>query len=278
MLDLSHLFAKPGANDMAWSDPVWPGRLLVLRSARPRCLTPRTALVFAHHGVGRNGDDYRDYWLDQVDAHDLMVIAPEFPTDRFPGVAWYNFGNRVAADGNVTPREAWTYSIDQRLFADLRAQGLTAQSEYGIFGHSAGSQFVHRMISLGFRDHVRLAVAANAGTYAFPDPEIAWPYGLGGTGIGDLAPLFAFPLLVMAGTSDTDTSSPNFPKEPAALAQGSNRFTRAQTYHARAHEIAASLGVACQWRFDAVEGVNHDGCRMTKAAAPLLAEALHGVG
>ena len=260
---------------MEWSNPVWPGRKMMLRSARPKVVTGRTGLVFAHHGVGRNGWDYRDYWLDLVDQHDLMVIAPEFPPEGFPGVAWYNFGHLRGEDGSMLPVEASTYSIDKRLFADLRAQGLTAQAEYGIFGHSAGSQFVHRMISLGFREAVRLAVVANAGTYAFADTAIAWPYGLGGTGVGDLAPLFGFPMLVMAGTADIDTSSPNFPKEPQAMAQGGTRFERAQRYHAGAQAAAAALGVACAWRFEAVEGVAHDGCRMTAAAAPHLAAALH---
>ena len=41
--------------------------------------------------------------------------------------------------------------------------------------HSAGGQFVHRMISLGFRDRVAVAATANAGTYAMPDPGVAFP-------------------------------------------------------------------------------------------------------
>jgi peptide/nickel transport system substrate-binding protein len=50
------------------------------------------------------------------------------------------------------------------VFALMRAQGLTRRTTYGVFGHSAGGQFVHRMISLGLRSRVAAAVTANAGT------------------------------------------------------------------------------------------------------------------
>jgi aerobic C4-dicarboxylate transport protein len=32
-----------------------------------------------HHGVGRNGRDYRDYWLDLVDEAGILAISIEFP-------------------------------------------------------------------------------------------------------------------------------------------------------------------------------------------------------
>ena len=40
---------------------------------------------------------------------------------------------------------------------------------FGLFGHSAGGQFVHRMLSFGFRDCVAVAVSANAGTEYLAD-------------------------------------------------------------------------------------------------------------
>jgi hypothetical protein len=62
-------------------------------------------------------------------------------------------------------------------------QGITARQHYGLFGHSAGGQFVHRMVSFGFRDRVAVAVSANAGTYAMPDLTTPWPFGLGETDV-----------------------------------------------------------------------------------------------
>ena len=136
-----------------------------------------------HHGVGRNGRDYRDYWLRLVNEAGILAIAVEFTEEAFPDYLWYHFGNLHDEKGTPNPREQWTYGIDERLFAALREQGLTRRQRYGLFGHSAGGQFVHRMLSFGFRDRVAVAVSANAGTYAMPDLEIAWPFGLGETGL-----------------------------------------------------------------------------------------------
>ncbi|MBU6498513.1 MAG: alpha/beta hydrolase, partial [Rhodospirillales bacterium] len=267
MTDLRPLFAAAGANDLPCEDAAWPGRPMVLRSARPRICTPDTPVLFVHHGMGRNGDDYRDYWLDLVDEADLVVIAPEFPAAGFPGSAWYNFGNRTNAEGGPNPPAVWTYLLPGRLFAALRGQGLTRRTRYGLFGHSAGGQYVHRLLSLGLREAVAAAVTANAGTYALPDPAIPFPYGLGETGLGEaeLRALLAFPMTIMAGTADVDATTPNFPREPAAMAQGGTRHARAHRYFKAATAQAARLGQPCAWRLIDVPDVAHDGARMSAA-------------
>ena len=106
-----------------------------------------------------------------------------------------------------------------------------------------------------------------------PDLATAFPYGLGGTGVGQdaLLTLLRFPLTVMAGTEDVDTASEHFPKEPQAIAQGATRYARAHRYIA----TARNQGVPCDWTIVDVPGVGHDGERMSAAAAPLLAAALH---
>lgn len=277
MTDFTALLAQAGANDVAWEDPNLPGRTIWLRSARPKHCTPETPVLFVHHGVGRNGGDYRDYWLPLVDEADLLVVAPEFPDEGFPQGFSYNFGNVLNQDGAANPRAQWTYNVDERVFAELRAQGVTRRKRYGVFGHSAGSQFVHRMLTLGFRGQVAAAVAANAGTYAMPSLEDPWPYGFAGTDLDEagLRAMLALRLTVMAGTADIDASSPNFPKEPVAMLQGGTRYERAHTYIAAARTAAEQRGIRCAWTIVDVEGVGHDGCRMSAAAAPILSAALH---
>jgi hypothetical protein len=205
------------------------------------------------------------------------VIVPEFPNEAFPGSAWYNFGNRETQDGIPKPRPQWTYNTDGQVFAALCAQGLTRRTRYGVWGHSAGGQFVHRAMSLGFRDRVAAAVTANAGTYAMPDTAIDFPYGLGATGTDEAAlrALLGFRLTVMAGTGDIVTDNEHFPKDPPAMAQGGTRYARAHRYIAVARAQAERLGMPCAWTIVDVPGVGHDGQRMSIAAAPILSAALH---
>jgi len=275
--DLSGLVAAPGAHSMPYVDPAFPDRTLLLHSARPQAFDGNTPVLLVHHGVGRNGEDYRDYWLRQVDQAGILAIAIEFPEAAFPDYLWYHFGNLHDASGTPNPREQWTYGIDERLFAALRSQRLTNRQRYGLFGHSAGGQFVHRMLSFGFRDCVAVAVSANAGTYAMPDLDTPWPFGLGEIGIDAdaLRQLLGFPIIVMTGTQDTKTTGRYFPKGPRSMRQGATRHERAHNYVRAGHAAAALLRTTCAWTVIDVPDVGHDGERMSVAAAPVVAAALH---
>ena len=279
MTDLPKLVAEAGANSLDYADPAFPDRRLVLHSARPRDWNPGMPVVLVHHGVGRNGASYRNYWLKLVDACRVLAISVEFPEESFPEYLWYNFGNLHRQDGTPNPRELWTFGIDERLFGQLRAQGITTRRRYGLFGHSAGGQFVHRMLTFGYREHVAIAVSANAGTYAMPDLSIAWPWGVGETELDPAAlrALLEFPITVMAGTNDTETTGKFFPGGPRSLRQGAHRYERAQNYVRQGHAAATAMGATCGWKVIDVPDVGHDGRGMSVAAAPVIAGTLHNL-
>ena len=63
-----------------------------------------------------------------------------------------------------------------------------------------------------------------------------------------------------------DGTAENLPMHAAAMAQGPNRFTRAQFYLDRGRAEAAKLGVPCRWSRVVVPGVAHEGMRMSAFA------------
>lgn len=274
--DLSLLVAQAGANSMVYQDVAFPGRNICLHAARPAEWSPSVPVVLVHHGVGRNGRDYRDYWLPHAEAFGLLVISIEYPQEGFPEYLWYNFGNLHTAEGVVNPRSAWTFGVGPRLFEALLAQNITSVDRYGVFGHSAGGQYVHRMLSFGYRDRVAVAVSANAGTYAMPDLGIDWPWGLGATEFQaeHLSEWLRFPLTIMAGTEDTKTTGRFFPKGPKSMLQGPHRYGRARNYWRIGEAAARQAGCGFAWEVIDVPGVGHDGARMSDAAAPIIAERL----
>ncbi len=81
----------------------------------------------------------------------------------------------------------------------------------------------------------------------------------------------------MAGTEDTKTTGRFFPKGPKSLKQGPTRYARAHTYLANGGQAARQHGTVLGWRVIDVQGVGHDGRRMSDAAAPLIAEALSSI-
>ena len=272
--DLKSLVAQSGASTLDYNDEAFPDRRLLLHAARPSAWHPGMPVLFVHHGVARNGRDYRDYWMRHATA--MLVIAIEFPESSFPEYLCYNFGNLHAADGTPHSRESWTYGIGPRLYGKLRAQGIATAGRYGLFGHSAGGQYVHRMLSFGYRDHLAVAITANAGTYAMPDLSIDWPWGLGKVPGDDLQQVLSFPLTIMAGTEDTKTTGRFFPKGPKSMRQGANRLERARTYFQTGQDAAATFGITCAWRLIEVPDVGHDGRRMSDAAADVVRHALVG--
>jgi hypothetical protein len=276
MSALRALVTNPGPCTMLYRDPVFPDRPLVLHAARPRDWHPDMPVLLVHHGVARNGQDYRDYWLPLVDAAGVLAISVEFPQASFPEYLWYNMGNLHCADGAANPRALWTFGIPERLFAALRAAEVTRRTRYALFGHSAGGQYVHRMLSFGYRGQVAVAIAANAGTYAMPDLATPWPFGLGEVGFDDeaLRAVLQFPITVMAGSDDTKTTGRFFPKGPRSMRQGPHRHARAHHYLRLGRQAAQRLGTRCAWRVIDVPGVGHDGRGMSVAAAPVIAAAL----
>jgi hypothetical protein len=90
MTELKSLVETPGASSLPYIDPAFPDRPLVLHAARPRDYDTATPVLFVHHGVGRNGADYRDYWLGLVDEAGVLAISIEFPEESFPEYLWYH--------------------------------------------------------------------------------------------------------------------------------------------------------------------------------------------
>jgi len=267
--ELTHALPAGGSASIPYIDSFNPDRKLVLECHRPATHTPDKPLVIVQHGMGRNGNEYRDAWVPVADRHGLLIVAITFPGASWPGAGPYNNGLVLADDGSVRPREAWSYAIPGRVFALLRAAGITTRAQTYLWGHSAGSQFVHRLLATQPHAIFEAVGTANAGWYSEPTLDRAYPEGLGGIGLtrDDLVKLLAYPLTIFAGDRDTETDADNLPRHDAAMQQGPHRFARAHHYLERGRAEAAMLGVPCNWRIVVVPGVGHEGMRMSAFAA-----------
>ena len=263
-----------GRDALPFVDARHPERPLVIQTYRPAAHGPDDPVVLVQHGMKRNGDDYRDFWIDAAEKHRLLVLAPTFGDEAFPKAENYNNGMVIAPDAAVRPSEDWLYAILPRVVDALRAAGVTRRPQVRLYGHSAGGQFVHRLMATQDHSLYEAVVPANSGWYTLPTLERTFPEGLGGLGLGnaDLARWFAYPMTILAGDRDIDTTDPSLPSNPEALTQGPTRFARAHFFHDMAKREAARLGVACNWTLVTVPGVGHDGCAMGKAAAAIWFE------
>ncbi len=246
-------------------------RPFTLNTYRPYGYTPEDPVVVVQHGVLRNGDEYRDFWIPAADKHRLLIVALTFSNEIWPGVESYNNGRAFSAGGNPRHLDGWTYALVANVLRDLAASGVSNCQPAYLFGHSAGGQFVHRLMSSQPHTPFAGVITANPGWYTLPDLTLPYPEGMGGVGLTDqhLARLLAYPMIILAGDQDTDTRDPNLPAQPEALRQGPHRYARAQYYFEAGRQAAERLGLPFGWRLQSVPGIGHDGRAMSAVAAHL---------
>jgi hypothetical protein len=220
------------------------------------------------HGRKRNADEYRDYFAAESDRRGFLLVAPEFTESAYPHPHAYNYGDMVDANGAVRPRGQWLFPVLDSVFRDVRLRTGATRNRFFLFGHSAGSQLVHRLATFGWLDSIERAVTANAGSYTLPVRDENFPFGLAGVPITDeeLRRLFSRPIVVLLGDHDIDESDPDLPRELEAMRQGRTRFARGQRYFEIAQREASRVGVKLAWRLAIAPGVAHSGRNMAPFA------------
>jgi hypothetical protein len=239
--------------------------------------------VVVFHGVFRNPDVYRDSWVKIAEEFGLFVVAPLFSQEHFPGTAGYNLGNICQSENDLTPKAErnWSYHVPEVVFEFLAAEGTkdTVARGYLAFGHSAGSQFLHRKVALAPDPRLLLAVSSNAGWYTMPTTSSTWPYGWGGleeaAGLVEDEALAAFlsgPLVVQLGSKDIDKKHVNLRRTPEALAQGANRLERGRHFIRQSRRLSHERNLPMNWLTQLVPGVGHESALMAPHAARLMKE------
>jgi poly(3-hydroxybutyrate) depolymerase len=239
---------------------------------KPLHLAPDRPIVFVMHGVNRNADEYRNQWHDLAEEHEFLLVVPEFNDRNFPGSKSYNLGNVFDQNENIVDKSRWSYSAIEPIFDEVRSRfGMTAE-RYSIYGHSAGSQFVHRFIFHVPDARVSQIVSANAGWYMMPDFEQDFPYGLRRSAVSraNLAAALQLPVTILLGDADNDPEHPNLRRSPQAMAQGDHRLERGYVFFETAREYAGQMKIPFNWQLVTVPGADHDNRLMAPAAIPYL--------
>lgn len=259
---------KPGLNHLYYAGfadvrlPVWV--------YIPNSVDTRDApILFMMHGAKRGAARYLSEWDEFAERDGFIIIAPEFTRSDFPGSAGYNLGNRMPRGSDVVIDESlWTFSAIEPLFDFIVEQLDSSQTEYTLYGHSAGSQFTHRFMYFRPAARVKRYLAANAGWYTFPDLATEYPVGLGGLGWtdADLKRILETDLVILIGDQDNDPNHESLKRDDGVDLQGPHRFARGENYYAMGKAEADRIGADFAWRLRIAEGVAHSNGGMAAAA------------
>ena len=253
----------------------WEGPDLKVWTYNPANSTAATPIVFIMHGTNRDGDRYRDEWVDLAEKENLIIVAPQFPRADFPGAIGYNLGYILTEEGGTPrPKEQWAFSAIEPIFDEVRRLTNSKNKTYAMYGHSAGAQFVHRFVFFVPDARLTRAVAANAGWYTLPTFDQDYPYGLGGTGLAPttLNAALGNKLVVLLGTADNDPNHRSLRRTAEANAQGPHRFARGHTFFKTAQARAKREGVLFSWKLQYAPDIGHKNGLMAKFAAGYLAQ------
>jgi hypothetical protein len=261
------------AGNSTFEFSAWAGPALNVRLFVPESAAADTPIVIVMHGWSREAQRYFDNWGALGKEHGFIVVVPHFPVEDFPSANDYNQGYVFDAEtGDQRPQPEWTFSAIEPLFDDVVARAGGRQTEYTLFGHSAGSQFVHRFLYYMPEARVNRYIAANAGWYTMPDFDTDYPYGLRNAEVDkdQLVAAFAKDVVLMLGREDVSHLDPDLRNTPEAKQQGKNRFARGMTMFAVAKAKADKLGVELNWRLIVVDDAGHHNSQMAPAAAALI--------
>ncbi len=250
---------------------------------RPSASEDPMRLIMVLHGMGRNGEDYLNSWIPYAEENQLLVVAPEFSDERQIGFVGslsgagfeyrYSTGNVVSWFSWDIPEKDWYFtSVDQLFDAFLRSD-THIMNRYVLFGHSAGGQFVHRMVMFKPDARFDLAIAANSGWYTIPGNEQNYPYGISGAPkVQDrINHSLQRPLVIFLGTEDKPDQG-GFRTRSEAMKQGESRPQRGKHFFEEAQRAAANRGLTLGWQLKYAKGIGHNYKEMAEAAIPLIQE------
>jgi len=243
---------------------------------RPKSSVRDARIVVAMHGLDRAASNFRDVLVEQAERTGQIVLVPEFDATQFPDVYAYNYGNVRPPPPNETvfPRDLWNFGIIDRLFEHVRTSVGSDRETFGLFGNSAGAQFVLRYLALTEATAVDAAVAANSGWYMLPDLAVDYPVGMGGLDLDEsyLRRYLGRRLIVLLGEADTDRFALDLPRSETAMAQGPHRLARGVWHFEHCRQVADQLGGRFGWELEIVSGAGHVDQQIFDRAVSILAD------
>ncbi len=247
---------------------------LIVHYFWPKTLEEDAPIVFVMHGLLRDGERYRDGWKQLADKHSFLLIAPEFHHESYPDVEDYNLAGLLdqTVDNKFSPRQNWAFARIERLFEAIQLSTPFVAERFGIYGHSAGAQFVHRLVLFYPEASFEFAVAANAGWYTLPCRNTRFPYGLAEAPVCNvrLARALKQRLIILLGEEDNDERHHSLRRSPEALEQGEHRLERGHFFVETGRLAAERLAVPFGWKIETVPKAKHCDSQMSTAAARCL--------
>jgi len=240
----------------------------------PKSINANTKLLFLMHGGSRAAEKYINDWISFSTDRNVVLVAPEFSKKYYPEYAFLMMSKENGK--SLNDESLYINNSLGLLFDFFKAKLKLSTSNYRLYGHSGGSQFVHRYLLLSNDTRIEKAAMANAGFYTFLDDEITYPFGTKKMKISDERIKWFYRLKggVFLGSADNDSNHESLPKMRKARKQGKNRLERGKNFFNDLVKYGVDNNLSFRWRFQIVSNVGHSNIGMSTAASEFLLEDL----
>ena len=240
----------------------------------PKSINANTKLLFLVHGGSRAAEKYINDWILFSKDRNVVLVAPEFSKKYYPEYAFLMMSKENGK--SLNDESLYINNSLGLLFDFFKAKLKLSTSNYRLYGHSGGSQFVHRYLLLSNDTRIEKAAMANAGFYTFLDDEITYPFGTKKMKISDERIKWFYRLKggVFLGSADNDSNHESLPRMRKARKQGKNRLERGKNFFEDLVKYGVDNNLPFRWRFQIVSNVGHSNIGMSMAASEFLLEDL----
>lgn len=273
-------------------------RVIEVYYHKPKKFTPNSKILMVIPGSGRDGDEYRDSWIEAAEKYNVLVLSPRYAERSYDFGAYHlggllydmnleectNFkenSNVVELDEDALKYKVnenaseWIFNDFDRLFDDVVAASGSNQKQYDIFGHSAGGQILHRLVLFRPNSNANRILASNSGFYTLPRFNLALPFGLKNTPVKaeDLEFSLKNELVLFLGELDNEMETGGIAlHSPTANEQGLHRLERGKYFYKEGKRLSQEMDSEFNWKLVTIPGVGHDFRKMGDAAAKYLYE------
>ena len=265
---------------------------------QPNSYTKNSKILIVVPGAGRNGDSYRDAWIAASEKYDVLILSPMYSEQQYGFEDYQMCGliknsnlyesiEYIENSNMVKLREAdfsfqvnskhkeWIFRDFDRLFERVVNASQSAQTQYDIFGHSAGGQILHRLALFHPHSKANRILASNSGFYTATDFNLELPFGLKNTPLiaDSLKHSFAKKLILFIGELDNqDEKGGTLLRSNTVDQQGLHRLDRAKFFYSLAENKAKEMQSTFNWQLKVIPNIGHNQEKMAKAAAEYLYE------
>ena len=235
----------------------------------PEEVNQDTKVLFVIHGASRTAERYLNHWKSLTFDKNIIVIAPKFSEDSFPSFNTLVIDSKT--EGYLLNPDNYIGDSISIIFNFFKSKFDLNDNTYRMYGHSGGSQFVHRYLLFGVDARAEKVVMANAGWYTFLN-DVNYPYGIKDVPVTQerLEWFLSLRAAVLLGDKDVNPNADNLRNNSKAKIQGRHRYERGLAYFRDNIAVAEKLEVPFRWKLEVVEGVGHQNSLMTTHAANFL--------